>query len=403
MLPFRGRAKERTVLAFQKKILFVVNDAPFFLSHRLPLALAAKEAGYEVHVATPDSPMAATIQKHGLQFHSIPLHRSSTRLWKELRSIRSLVGLYRRLQPDLVHHVTIKPVLYGGLAARLVKVPAVVHAVPGLGHVFVDKDFMTSLLRAVVKRIYRLSFAHPHLKVIFQNPDDRSLLERAQLVKPSDALLIRGSGVDLNVFTPQPESEGEPVVILAARMLWAKGVGEFVDAASRLREQKVAARFILLGESDPGNPSAVPVWQLEQWHGSGVVEWWGACDDMPRAFAEAHVVCLPSYYREGLPKVLIEAAACGRPIVTTDVPGCREVVRHEENGLLVPAHDPAALAAALRRLILSPPLRQHLGQRGREIAVAEFGLDRVIGETLAVYSELLSDDVRHSSLGKQGI
>ena len=168
-LSFKGRAKERMSLAFQKKILFVVNDAPFFLSHRLPLALAAKDAGYEVHVATPDSPMAATIQKHGLQFHNIPLYRSSTRLWKELRSIRSLVRLYRRLQPDLVHHVTIKPVLYGGLAARLVKVPAVVHAVPGLGHVFVDKDFITSLLRSVIKRVYRLSFAHPHLKVIFQN------------------------------------------------------------------------------------------------------------------------------------------------------------------------------------------------------------------------------------------
>jgi glycosyltransferase involved in cell wall biosynthesis len=202
--------------------------------------------------------------------------------------------------------------------------------------------------------------------------------------------LIRGSGVDMNIFTPRPEPEGVPVVILAARMLWAKGIGEFVDAARLLREQKVEARFVLVGESDPGNPSAVPVWQLEQWHDSGVVEWWGACSDMPRVFAEAHVVCLPSYYPEGVPKVLIEAAACGRPIVTTDVPGCREVVRHEENGLLVPTRDPVALAAALRRLIMSPALRDFLGRRGREIAVAEFGLERVIAETLAVYGDLLS-------------
>lgn len=383
--------------------MFVVNDAPFFLSHRLPLALAARDAGYEVHVATPDSPMAATIQKHDLHFHSIPLHRSSIRLWKELRSIQSLIALYRRLQPDLIHHVTIKPVLYGGLAARLTKVPAVVHAVPGLGHVFADSGLAASLLRIIVKRIYRVSFGHPRLKVIFQNPDDQILMERAQLTKPSDSLLIRGAGVDMNVFTPQPEQQGEPVVIFAARMLWAKGVGEFVDAARQIRKQNISARFVLVGESDPGNPSAVPVWQLEQWHDSGVVEWWGACTDMPRVFAEAHVVCLPSYYPEGVPKVLIEAAASGRAIVTTDMPGCREVVRHEENGLLVPARDPAALAAALRRLITSPPLRQFLGQRGREIAVAEFGLDRVVDETLAVYGELLSDNARRSSLDKQGI
>jgi glycosyltransferase involved in cell wall biosynthesis len=375
----------------RKKILFVVNDAPFFLSHRLPLALAAREAGYEVHVATPDSPLSGVIQKHGLHFHAIPLHRSSTRLWKELESFRMLLNLYRRLQPDLVHHVTIKPVLYGGVAARLAKVPAVVHAVPGLGHVFVQGGIKAKLLRGAVKRVYGYAFRHPHAKVIFQNPDDRRLMERAQLLSAADSILIRGSGVDMNTFIPVPEAEGPPVVVFAARMLWEKGVGEFVDAARQLREQKIEAHFILAGESDPGNPSAVPVWQLEQWHDSGVVEWWGACDDMPRIFSEAHIVCLPSY-REGLPKVLIEAAACGRPIVTTDVPGCREVVRHEENGLLVPARNPTALAAALRRLITSAVLRQFLGQRGREIAVAEFALEKVVEQTLAIYREMLGED-----------
>ena len=375
----------------KKKILFVVNDAPFFLSHRLPLALAALEEGYEVHVATPDSPLSATIQKHGLQFHAIPMHRSNMRLWKELKSFRALLNLYRRLQPDLVHHVTIKPVLYGGVAARLTKVPAVVFAVPGLGHVFVQEDLKTGLLRGAVKWAYRYVFGHPNARVIFQNPDDRLLMERAQLLAAENSILIRGSGVDINDFTPGPEAEGVPLVVLAARMLWEKGVGEFVDAAGQLREQKIEARFILAGESDPGNPSAVPVWQLEQWHDSGIVEWWGACDDMTRVFAEAHIVCLPSY-REGLPKVLIEAAACGRPIVTTDVPGCREVVRHEENGLLVPVRNPTALAAALRRLIASAVLRQFLGQNGREIAVAEFALDKVIEQTLAIYRGLLADE-----------
>ena len=375
----------------QKKILFVVNDAPFFLSHRLPLALAARDSGYEVHVATPDSPLSGVIQKHGLHFHVIPLHRSSTRLWKELKSFQALLHLYRHLKPDLVHHVTIKPVLYGGAAARLAKVPAVIYAVPGLGHVFVREGLQASLLRSVVKWIYGYVFRHPNAKIIFQNPDDRQLMLQAQLVTISDSILIRGSGVDMDKFIPLPEADGPPVVVLAARMLWEKGVGEFVDAARQLREQKVDARFILAGESDPGNPSAVPVWQLEQWHDSGVVEWLGACDDMARVFSEAHVVCLPSY-REGLPKVLIEAAACGRPIITTDVPGCREVVRHEENGLLVPARNPAALAAAMRRLISSAVLRQFLGQRGREIAVAEFALDKVVAQTLAIYQEMLSNE-----------
>jgi glycosyltransferase involved in cell wall biosynthesis len=377
--------------ASTRKILYVVNDAPFFLSHRLPLALAAKAAGYHVHVATPDSPSATAIQKHGLQFHAIPLHRSSTRIWKELASLQALMMLYRGLLPDLIHHVTIKPVLYGGLAARLTRIPAVVHAVPGLGHVFVERGLRASLLRAAVKRLYRLAFAHGNAKVILQNPDDQALLERMRVIGSGESLLIRGSGVDMQAFAPRPEPDTIPTVILAARMLWAKGVGEFVDAARLLREQQVEARFVLVGESDPGNPSAVPVWQLEQWHDSGVVEWMGTCDDMPRIFAEAHMVCLPSY-REGLPKVLIEAAACGRPIVTTDTPGCREVVRHEENGLLVPPRDAVALAAALRRLILSPALRAFLGKRGREIAVAEFGLEKVVEETLAVYRELLMEN-----------
>ncbi len=377
-----------------KKILFVVNDAPFFLSHRLPLALAARDAGYEVHVATPDSPLSGTIQKHGLHFHAIPLHRSSTRLWKELKSFRSLLQLYRRLQPDLVHHVTIKPVLYGGAAARLAKVPAVVYAVPGLGHVFLHDGMKARLMRTAVKQVYGYVFNHSHAKVIFQNPDDRRLMEEAQLVDADDVVLIRGSGVDLNAFVPHAEPEGAPVVVLAARMLWEKGVGEFVDAARQMREQNIDVRFVLAGDSDPGNPSAVPMWQLEQWHDSGIVEWLGACDDMARIFAEAHVVCLPSY-REGLPKVLIEAAACGLPIVTTDVPGCREVVRHEENGLLVPVRNATALAAALRRLIASPALRQFLGKRGREIAVAEFALEKVVQQTLAIYAELLSAGEEH--------
>lgn len=370
------------------KLLYVVNDGPFFLSHRLPLALAAREAGYEVHVATPPGAAAAEIQAQGLAYHPITLVRSGTRPVQEIASFLDLLRLYRRLRPGIVHHVTIKPTLYGGVAARLAGVPAVVSAVTGLGYLFVSRNAKTVLLRRSVTSAYRLALRHPRSRVIFQNPDDLAFFEERRLIRPRQAVLIRGSGVDMAAFAPGAAPAGPPVVLLAARMLWDKGVGEFMEAARTLRGKGVAARFALAGDTDPANPAAVPPSRLEAWRASGLVEWWGHRTDMAEAFNGAHVVCLPSY-REGLPKVLIEAAACGRPLVTTDAPGCREIVQHGVNGLLVPVGDAAALAAALQRLIDDPALRQRMGEAGRELAAKEFSLDKVIGETLTVYRDLL--------------
>ena len=371
------------------KILYVVNDGPFFLSHRLPLALAARDAGYEVHVATPAWPGAEHLRAQGLVFHDIPLLRRGTRPFQELKGFMALLRLYRGLRTDIVHHVTIKPVLYGGIAARMAGVPAVVSAVPGLGYVFINRGARIAVVRRLVMCVYRLALRQRRLRVIFQNPDDMVLFVKQGLVRRGDGVLIRGSGVDMENFSPRPEAPGTPVVLLASRMLWDKGVGEFVEAAHRLREAGVAARFVLVGDTDPGNPAAIPRTQLEAWRDAGAVEWWGHQADMQEVFAAAQVVCLPSY-REGVPKVLIEAAACGRPSVATDVPGCREIVRHEVNGLLVPPRDAQALADALRRLVEDPDLRARLGRAGRDIAVAEFSLRRVIDETLGVYSDLLS-------------
>ena len=373
-----------------KKILFVVNDAPFFLSHRLPLALAARAVGYEVHVATPRSARVEIILSHGLQHHVIPLSRQGMRVFTELRSMAALWWLYRRLQPDLVHHVTIKPVLYGGLAARLAGVPAMVSAVTGLGYVFANQSGQAVRLRRFVKEAYHLALGHPHSRVIFQNPDDQALFIGDGLVSPERASLICGSGVDLSVFASRDEPKGDPpVVMLASRMLWDKGVGEFVEAARCLRGEGVAARFVLVGDSDPGNPSAVPKEQLESWRDHRVVEWWGARDDMPATLAQAHLVCLPSY-REGAPKVLLEAAACGRAIVTTDTPGCREIVKQGVNGLLVPVRDGVALAGAVRRLLDDPEERQRMGAAGRRRAEQEFAIEKVIESTLDLYRDLLT-------------
>jgi glycosyltransferase involved in cell wall biosynthesis len=371
------------------RLLFVVNDAAFFLSHRLPLAQAARQRGYDVHVATPESITVKEIERNGFSYHSIPLSRRGRNPWKEAEGIMALYFLYRCLRPDLVHHVTLKPVLYGGMVARLTRVPAVVNALTGLGYAFTTPGWKVASLRCVLKIVLRLALRHRNGSTIFQNQNDRSLLVKSGVAFESATVLIKGSGVDMITYAPCPEPQGIPIVLLASRMLWDKGVGEFVEAARKLRAEGVKARFVLVGVPDPGNPTAVPPKILKNWEAEGVVEWWGHRDDMPEVFAQANLVCLPSY-REGLPKVLIEAAACGRAIVATDVPGCREVVRHGINGLLVSARDSSSLAYALQILIENPASRKSMGMEGRILAMAEYSVEQVIEQTFKLYAALLS-------------
>ena len=293
-------------------------------------------------------------------------------------------------QPDLVHHLRLKPVLYGGLAAYGARVPAVVGLLTGLGYVFIAETRKAAVIRKLVTLSCKVAFRHGNQRIIFQNPDDQFVFVQNKILPARQTALIKGSGVDVNTYLPTPEREGVPVVVLASRMLRDKGVDEFVDAARSLRAAGVPARFVLVGETDPGNPTAIRAEQLRQWADTGVVEWWGHQANMKDVLAQAHVVCLPSL-REGVPKVLIEAAACGRAIVTTDAPGCREIVRNGENGLLVPVRDSRALAEALRLLVENAPLRAGMGLKGRDIAVQEFSIERVVRETLGVYRELLAN------------
>lgn len=370
------------------RLLYTVNIPRFFVSHRLPLALAAQDAGYEVHVATSDADAdhIARIQDSGLAYHPLPLAQHGTNPLAELGTLRALLRLYRQLQPDIVHHVSIKPVLYGGLAARLAGVPAVVAAMSGLGYVFIGEGRKPRVLRQIVKPLFRAALQHPNTRMIFQNPDDQQRFLAMRLLRREQAVLIRGSGVDVTQFVPLPEPDGTPIVLFAGRLMWKKGVGDFVEAARALRG---AARFVIVGYAEATSPDTVSSQQLQQWQQQGLIEWWGKRDDMPAVFAQSHIVCLPSTYGEGVPKVLIEAAACARPLVSTDTPGCREITRHDENGLLVPPHDNAALVAALQRLIAQPQLRQRLGQRGRVLVEREFSLERVVQDTFAVYERLL--------------
>jgi glycosyltransferase involved in cell wall biosynthesis len=270
-------------------------------------------------------------------------------------------------------------------------VPGVVNALAGLGFLFSSASLKARVLRPMVQLGFRVLLTGADTRVILQNPDDVRLLTVSAHLDPSRVRLIRGSGVDLTVFTPSPEPPGTPVVMLPSRLLWDKGVREFVEAAALLRARGVEARFVLVGSPDPGNPAAVPERTLRDWVETGPIEWWGHREDMPATLAQSHLVCLPSY-REGLPKILLEAAACGRPIVTSDAPGCREAVRHGKNGLLVPARNCGALADALESLIRDPAARQAFGRRGREMAEAEFGLEPVIRATLGLYAELVAPD-----------
>jgi glycosyltransferase involved in cell wall biosynthesis len=374
-----------------KRLLIVVNALSFLISHRLPIALAARKAGYDVHVAGADSGEYGEIQDHGLTAHRIALSRSSLSPFQEFHSLAGLHSLYRRLRPDIVHHVTIKPVLYGTFAARLNKVAAVVNAIPGLGFIFVDGNGMKAgARRFVVQQAYRHILGHPNMRIIFQNADDQAFFRSHHIGRADQYCLIRGSGVDLELFHPTLELPEPPTVILPARMLYDKGVGDFVEAARVLKAEGTRARFVLIGPCDPGNPSAVAKDTILNWVAAGLVEWWGYRSDMHEVLSKSHIVCLPSYYREGLPKVLIEAAACGRPIVTTDTPGCRDVVQHGENGFLVPPRNGPALIDALQRLIGDSQLRQTMGRRGRARAEAMFSLETAINQHLHLYAELLN-------------
>ena len=372
------------------RLLYLVNETHYFTTHWLQVAKAAKAAGGEIHVAAPFArESVAAIEACGVRYHDIPLERRGLSPWGELRLLLAIFRLERRLKPDLGHHLTMKPVIWGGFAARAGRVPAAVFSINGLGHLFLGQELTTRLLRPLVMPLYRFGLGHRRSRTVFQNPDDRDLFLRLRLVAPERCIQIKGSGVDLERFRPRPEPEGPPVVLLPARLLAEKGVNEFVAAARTLRRSGLDARFALAGRIDAGNPSGIAETTIRAWVSEGAIEWWGHRSDMPEVLAQSTIVCLPSY-REGTPRALIEAAAVGRALVATDVPGCREIVRDGVNGLLVPARDSASLATALRRLVEDADLRRKLAAGGAGIARAEFSATRFHDDILAVYRTLLA-------------
>ena len=371
------------------KLLFLVTEDWYFCSHRLQLARAARESGFEVVVATRVHRDAERIRDAGLRVIPIGMRPRGNNPFKELAALTELIRIYRTEKPTVSHQVALKPVIYGWIAAHLARVPVVVNALAGLGFVYSSANYLARFLRPFVTTVLGVLLRRRRTQTVVQNPDDAAVLEQIRV--PSQRItIIKGSGVDVSLYRPQPEPESDVVITMVSRMLWDKGVAELIESARTLKKWKVRAQLWLVGSPDSENPASISEPQLRDWEKEGLVHWLGHQPDIPEIWARSHVAVLPSY-REGLPKALLEAAACARPIVATDVPGCREIVREGENGLLVPVKDSNALALAITKLVNDSSLRTRMGARGREMVLQEFSEQTVIDQTLALYSRALAE------------
>ena len=380
------------------RILFVVNDSWFFVSHRLAIGVQAVKLGHDTHLAALEDYSTEKVVAENINFHNWPVSPRSTNPLKEILSIAQLAKILLNAKPDIVHLVTIKSVLYGGLLARVLRVPSVVFAISGLGYLFADHDESASVFKKMVLNLYRFALGHPNAIVIVQNRNDYQFFIDKNLAQQSQMRLIKGSGVDLSLYSeehnqlPQiaiEEKNDLPIVFLASRLLWDKGIQTFVDIATRVNATHKQARFLLAGSSDTENPRSVPESTLRQWEKEGIIEWLGHSDNIPELLKQASVFVLPTIYGEGVPKVLIEACAAGVPVVASDWPGCREIITHEKNGFLAPADSVDQLTMHVQNLINNPELAKTMGDAGRKTAQSEFDVKQVVAATVSIYNELV--------------
>ncbi len=372
-----------------KKILFIVSEDWYFVSHRLHLATAAIKDGHEVLLLSRLSEHKGLINSLGIETIDLPIKRSSRNPFRELKTIYFIFDVISNFKPNLVHAVAMKPVLYTALSTIFFNPNGRIFAFGGLGFIFRSNKTLARALRLFFIPIFRLLLRGKNIRLIIQNKDDRKLLEDYRVVDEKKIRLIRGAGVDTMKFVSQSTSHSDTLlVILPARMLWDKGVEDFVICAKRCQNKKVNARFVLIGDPDPHNPECIPDSQLKKWIEQGAIEWWERQDDILSAYHKADIVCFPSYH-EGLPKALLEAASCGLPIVSYDVPGCREVVQDNINGFLIPFKDIDALFSAVLKLLEDSKLRYEMGQRGREMILKDFTQEKIAAETISLWNEFL--------------
>ncbi|MCW5691167.1 MAG: glycosyltransferase family 4 protein [Pseudolabrys sp.] len=372
-------------------ILYLVSEDWYFMSHRLPMARAAKAAGYSVHVATRVGKHGGAILAEGFELHPVAWRRGSLNPFVLMATVGEIRRLYRRLKPDLVHHVALVPSVLGSIAALGLPI-ARLNAFAGLGFVFTSSTLKARLVRAIAAPLMRWLLDRPATSVLVQNPDDRDAV--LALGVPKDHIvLIPGSGIDTEELTPLPEPDGLFTVGFVGRLLDDKGVRPLVRAHEILAQRGVDFRLLLAGSPDPSNPASIPNAVIESWRHRPHLVVLGHVDGIATVWAQAHVGVLPSR-REGLPKSLLEAAACGRALIATDVPGCREIARQDVNALLVPVDDPEALATAIETLMNDPERRRRFAAASRKMAVEEFSSDRVGREIVELYRRLLADKTR---------
>lgn len=373
------------------KILLAANTDWYLYNYRFSLARAARAAGYQVVTVSPPGEYKSLIEQEGFRHISWQVGRQSLNPIRENQAFNALVDIMRQENPDLAHFFTIKPVIYGSLAARKLHIPAVVNSVPGRGYVFLSPEIKARLLRPFIRLGYRAALRHPNLATTFENLYDQNYFLQNRMAKPGRVFLLPGGGVDVEQFHPTPEPEGEVVIVYTGRLLWDKGIGTLVEAVPLLRE-RVKARVALVGMPDAGNPSAIDEDTLQKWVNDGLVEWWGWQADMHQVYIRSHIVVMPTFYGEGLPRSLLEAAACSRPIVATDIPACQAIVEDGRNGFLVPSRDARALADALAKLAADRDLRLLMGAAGRKLAVEQFADHLVDAALLEIYRMLLGQN-----------
>lgn len=374
------------------KILYFANTEWYLYNFRLSLLKKVRDLGIDVILISPPGEYGARLEAEGFRWVPLPMDRRSLNPLAEIRLLVDIVRIYECEKPDLVHHFTIKSVIYGSIAAIVTGVRCRINAITGLGHVFISNTLRARLLRQVVRMLVRFAVNSKRGRLILQNNDDRELFLENKLIDSEYIRVIRGSGVNTKRFdlsNKLQENGASLRILLATRLLWEKGVREYVEAAKLLSNKKINALFLLAGSPDPGNPASVPQESILSWDKDKIIVALGHTDDMPSLLKTVDLVVLPSY-REGTPRILLEAAASGLPIVTTDVPGCREIVSHHVNGLLVAARDSHQLAEAILYMVTNPAERIRMGKAGREKVMTEFDESIVISATLNVYDELIS-------------
>jgi glycosyltransferase involved in cell wall biosynthesis len=373
-----------------KKILFIFNQPDDFIESRVPLLKGLLKEGYQITVAMPHLNTIPIQDYPEIVFHEFHFSRRSINPFCQIKTLFDLKKILKRVNPDLVQVYRMKLILHLAILSKLIKIPALVPVFTGLGYLFTEQSLKANILKTFTKIGFQCLLNHPNMKIIFQNKDDQQEFIRQKIVKSNNTILIQGSGVNLQKFPSLPEPQNSsPVILLLSRMLWNKGIAEYVKAAEIIKNAGIKAKFLLVGGIDHSALAGIPLTQLNQWNESGIIEWREqvSSDQIPALIASANIICLPSY-REGLPRVLIEGAACGRALITTDAPGCREVVKDNINGLLVPVKDPKALAEAFINLIQHPEKRLKMAEQSK-ILSGDFSIEKVIAENLKVYSELL--------------